>query len=787
MTVLGEDELLLIKRNLSKDYLKDLILIFLSITIIYYFISNYLTTDSGILLKNDYIDQHIPFYEEFYRLLNNGLPFWSWNAYLGTNFWGSKIYYLVGDVYAWIGYLYYLIIHNVVSVLNGLFFLKFFVGYIGFYIYLKSLGLKRRTAFIFSLFYIFMGWNTTFIEHPVYTSIFSLMPFLFIGIEQFLHSKKIVVLVISVFLLVSMNFYLFWTISLMVLVYWIIRYIIVHDKFIFNKFMIDSLKLLGFYVLAVVMASVLLIPALLHIIQSDRLGSLQLNFDQWQSLNIASFITFTLIPRLNYFADGVFKDFWYYFHQVSIYFGLFSFLLIPHSFYIFKAKKERLIYGGLVLLLPLLLVSPKIGLFFHFTYSLRYTLMISFFGLIISAQILDRLKELKWSIILLSQVLITCLVLIVQFYFVPLVYGSDLPAILIELDLLNKVHWLSLVYTIGLLITYFMNRNKNYKFDIDKISYIFIILILIELQVFIPQVFVSQQETRELNYYIDTDYQAAVNFLKEYDHNFYRIENNQSPFKSYENISLVDNYHSLTAYDSVYQYSLSDFLNYFRQYPVVNWSFRFTEPTFYNLVTGKYIIVDPSLDMSLAGNYYTEAVDGGSFGKYQIYKYKNVDYSAFTYSKIASIDVLNEFTKGDQYNQFEVADMMLNNLYVPNDTYEKFKYLNNSNVEFTGFNTSDYGQNYINYYIDLNQDSMVFFSIPYDKGWEISIDGSSVDYFNVQGGFIGVFLEAGTYTLQFNYVTPGFYMGLIISVLASVTFIIISIEKKRSDNTSKLD
>ena len=80
-------------------YLKEekfTLLSFLILTLLIF--SPYILHLKSFTLGFDYQNQHLYFYEEFHRLLSSGeAPFWSWNLFLGTNFIGSKTYYLLGD------------------------------------------------------------------------------------------------------------------------------------------------------------------------------------------------------------------------------------------------------------------------------------------------------------------------------------------------------------------------------------------------------------------------------------------------------------------------------------------------------------------------------------------------------------------------------------------------------------------------------------------------------------------------------------------------------------------
>lgn len=779
-------------KNKVFDLLSKVLFAIFGLVIIYFFISNDLVTDKGIILKNDYIDQHIPFYEEFYRMLSNGMPFWSWNSFLGSDFWSSKVYYLVGDIYAWIGFVLFGKLNNVVRVLNRLLYLKFFIGYLGFYLFQLKIKNSKMSSFIFSLFYVFMGWNTTFMEHPSFTSLFSIIPFLLIGVERFLQDRKIFLFSISVFLLVSMNFYLFWIVCFLLLIYWITRYIVFYDNFNIFQFFKDSFILLFYFLLGLALSSIFIIPGVLHILQNQRIGSYLIEYDSWSPLNIASFIMFTMVPRLAYFNTGVFKDAWYYFEQISIYFGLLPLMLLPHTFYIFDKKKERITYSLLVIMLPILLISPKIGLFFHFTYSVRYTLLISILGLFIASLVFNKITKIKLSIVILTQLAISILYLLVIQYFIPIVYPEVLPNVLYELDLFLFAHNLSFLYTASL-ITYLLISKIKTTFNIKVIANFLILgLAMYELFVINPYVLRSQRYEEEYypEYYNYTDFQLAVNYIKNLDSTFYRVEHNGLSFTWFrlENVSLVDDFHSTVTYDSVYQYSLSDFLRYYKQYPAVSWHFRFTEPSFFNLLNAKYAIIDTTANTSMVDLYYAEPITDAKFGNFQIYEYRDINYSARTYNSVKPISDLDLFVEGDVYNIFEVADLMKRNIYVEDSLIEEIGILN-ENSETLTFNTSDFGQNYINYNMYLNSKSVVYFSIPYDKGWKIVDNNqSNIEYFSVQGGFIGVVLEEGKHNLHFDFIPVGFELGkklslgsgAILMVLYLINVISTHISRKKS-------
>ncbi len=65
--------------------------------------------------------------------------------------------------------------------------------------------------------------------------------------------------------------------------------------------------------------------------------------------------------------------------------------------------------------------------------------------------------------------------------------------------------------------------------------------------------------------------------------------------------------------------------------------------------------------------------------------------------------------------------------------------------------------------VSAPENSLLLLSIPYNKGWQISIDGSPAEYQEVAGALIGIPVHAGTHFLQMKYVPQGFKIGGILS------------------------
>jgi uncharacterized membrane protein YfhO len=85
---------------------------------------------------------------------------------------------------------------------------------------------------------------------------------------------------------------------------------------------------------------------------------------------------------------------------------------------------------------------------------------------------------------------------------------------------------------------------------------------------------------------------------------------------------------------------------------------------------------------------------------------------------------------------------------------------------------------------------MLFFSIPYDKGWKILVDGEKADPVFIGNAFLAVDLPEGEHEVSISYTPPGFVPGLKLSLFSLAVFIMTCItapfvRKKRAAKLKK--
>ena len=89
--------------------------------------------------------------------------------------------------------------------------------------------------------------------------------------------------------------------------------------------------------------------------------------------------------------------------------------------------------------------------------------------------------------------------------------------------------------------------------------------------------------------------------------------------------------------------------------------------------------------------------------------------------------------------------------------------------------------------INLEKENLVFFSVPYDKGFSATVNNQPVEIEEVSGGFMAVKAPKGENIIEFSYVPYGFYAGLIIFFISIVIFSVYLVFYKIKQNKCKVN
>jgi uncharacterized membrane protein YfhO len=99
-----------------------------------------------------------------------------------------------------------------------------------------------------------------------------------------------------------------------------------------------------------------------------------------------------------------------------------------------------------------------------------------------------------------------------------------------------------------------------------------------------------------------------------------------------------------------------------------------------------------------------------------------------------------------------------------------FKYayakLNSQTLQITSFEDTNIKGN-----IFVEEEGVLFTSIPYEKGWHAKVDGVKTEINSIDDAFVTVELEAGEHEIEFYYITDGLVIGALITGSCLLIFI----------------
>lgn len=146
-----------------------------------------------------------------------------------------------------------------------------------------------------------------------------------------------------------------------------------------------------------------------------------------------------------------------------------------------------------------------------------------------------------------------------------------------------------------------------------------------------------------------------------------------------------------------------------------------------------------------------------------------------------SIRYIGEFKQGDivrikasngtNADQFELYATTLNS----NAVTKALDIIRANNISIT-----DWKDGEVKAHITANENSQIMFTIPYEKGWIIKVNGTRVNYSDYAGAFITFNISAGENDITMYFRAPGLTAGIIISILSvSIFNLWLFLERKR--------
>ncbi len=764
----------------NKAYLLVLALIlFIEIIVFknYFFEKAYCFKDVG----GDAYNQYYPFqYHTADYIAKYGIPKWSFSVGMGQ----SLFQFVLRDPFDI--FLYVAGKDHIIHLIVFKELAKILLSGLIFFFYLKALKLSNFTAITGCLLFAFCGyiivggvWNDFLFSFSALN-----MALLLLAFELLFSKKKWYLFPIAFFLIgVSMplNVYLF---GLFIACYAVLRHLQT-GTFNFKKLGSLFLKMIGLGIIGLLVSAPFLIENTLGLFVNPRvIGSSSL------VSSLSSEPMFNVIDKfhlgicvMRFFSIDILggqnnsKGWFFYFEAPMFYCGLNCLLLMPQVFQ-FLNKRVRVVFIVFITVWLLPIIFPyfrqAFWLFsgdYYRTYSLFVALVFLYYSLIALEFIVQQRKINR--VVLVTTVII--LFILINFPF----FNTNI----IDSHVSYFVMGMLIVYG---LVLFFIPKQKNPVY----LKLIFMIAVVGEL-IYLSGISVNERDAytfsdlSQKKYY--NDYSVdAVNYLKQHDKSFYRIDKSygsaydicQGYNKSLDD-GMAEGYYGTSCYNSFNQMY---YINYLELMGLVNKTVESTiRPkglfSYHTLEAENSVKYNLTHTMNHRSSIYFDSLT--QIGDVKILRNKFVLPLGYTY---------NYFMKESNFNSLSFAQknyVSVRTCVIKDKDVNKVSGLKEFTGNISAYNLEEdikalkndtlavnqFSENYITGTINLNEDKMMYLSIPYDRGWKLKVDGQPTNKIILDDGMTGVMLEKGNHTIELNYELPFITIGLMLSLLGILIYI----------------
>lgn len=674
-------------------------------------------------------------------------------------------------------------------------------------IYLRTVGVRKTALVIFSLLFGFNGYMTLWGQHDSFGVVFTLVPLSLCAFELLLRKRRVLPLILSLALFVSCSYYLFYMFSLFFLPFAVIRYAAVHEwKWRDAGTTIAALG--GCILVALLLAAWTLWPTLSYVTSSSRIGAdTQTGFVSLYSLVAYIATVFRLFSNNVFGAGFAYRGPPNYYEMPQLYCGMLTLLLIPQFFRIAR-KRERALAAGTMALLLLAILIPCLAVVFNgfSSVSYRHTFLLIALAVYVAARAFHAMERhgglhrpllvvtalvlslpaagtLALAPLIISDAITLPVCMLDRFLIMmqcsfPSATSSDLtlamkngllPAMMKQMAIVLGFLW---GYTV-LLMRYSAPRRT-------WINRILIALVVCEIVVLTyptvnHRITLKKSSLANREGYMDYTREALA-WIKtqEGPDAFYRID------KTYNSVflddAIVQGYNGTKCYVSVNEPAYVRFLlsmNVPLLFNKPNYVQGFGNRHLLNTLVGvKYVLAREPLDRP-----DRELIQI----RHGIHIYRNNAWLPLGFAYASHLDptrfaALPEREKDHALLTGFVPDAKLNAEEAAANTREATRDATDlENVErlrTTPFLLESVGDDAVSGTITTDTSAMVFFSIPWNRGWNATVDGQPRRIHQINMGFIGVPIDAGHHTVELRFIPHGSCAGRATSATTGILILI---------------
>ena len=687
-------------------------------------------------LGPDFNLQQMVFGEVINYSLKDGSYLWTWFNDLGSNFIGTFSFYNLFSPFNVISYLFPATWYPYLC--PFLMIIKFGVAGLTSYLFMRRYVKDKKLVLLGSLLYSFSGFQLTNMLFHFYDSVV-LFPLLLYTLDNLVYDNKKGYFALTVSLLAFTNWFMFIGEVVFVVIYYVIKVICKSYDFNVKKFF--SILLEG--VLGTLLASVVLIPSLLFTISNPRINN---NFTLINSLKYSSLIDYIEIFRSFFFPSEVMTPRAYLnadnYNSIDLYLPFIgSVLAISYAFNRRKNWLSILIFTCILFMFVPVLNSS----FFLFTtkYYARWFYMPTLVLSLLSIKCIEENISIKTGVLtsLLGLVVMILLYFVLTYRHPGIEYIHDIKYVVMMIGFM----------LINLLILVLVYGSKN------RLKYLFVFVILFSGIWSNYTIYKYRNNSFEYN----KKYYDFMNSYKEIK--FDELVRSNSFLGCYSNQGMIFKNGNLLSFNTNKSGAAFEFYNSVDYQGLISTNIEVNNPL-NDFLSVKYFI---SCTNEKREDYelYKKTKN------YQIYLNDNYKELGFVFNKYISN---KEFLSKNTEEKYRIINDMI---ILNNKQIDKYKELYNDDVEVRS-NTFKFVNNGFNAKIDVSKDTLVLYTVPYDKGWKAFVNKKEVKIEKVDNGLMAVKINKGVNNIKFTYYPPGLKLGLILSIVSYISLLVYIILNK---------
>lgn len=707
--------------------------------------------DGFFIVRDDFNEQQIPFTIGLHNsILDSGISGFSWCVDLGTSTIQAYSFYELGSPFFWLSML--IPAQFFPYVVPWIYMLKYCVAGIFSFIYLRRFTKDSKWAVIGAVIYAFSGFSTVNLMYYHFHDVIALFPLLLIGLEQFIEKKDYRLFVFAIFLNAFLNYFFFIGEVIFLIVYYICRFVNKNNK----KKLKEILGCMGCGILGVGMSSVLFIPSIMYIMHSSRSSA---NFSAEGLFNNFRYILFNLkgiifpaesMPDMSAIFPSKFYSTAAYLPMVGLVFVL-AYII-----------KNRAWLSRLLILCMVSAFWPLFGNAFFLYMDAQnrwwhaFVLMMS----LATCLVLDNISEYKKQVMIAT--VINAVLLVVFFIIVWFVYKDPEGATTVYSQKRFAMYFI--IALIGVVCTYVVTKVNGYKVFLLAVSVFSVITTAITMHVY-------RSNGKNVDVYKE-QYNVAAQV--ELPDDQYRLNNGSNVF------SMVNNLSGFSLFTSTDSVGVTKFELLFDYEDSVNGLNKNDYEGLAALLGGKYYISTELNEDKVVSRYESNEKT------YYLLERKACPIGFSMDSYITETELKSIPT---EYRALALLQaVVVDDKKIDNEILTKLKHVDINQMRFdidvdeycdemvsrsvTKFQKDGRGFSCVSNY---EHESVVYFSVPYDEGWKATIDGKQADIIE-SGGMMLIIVPEGEHEIVCNYMTPGYKIGLVASIISVLLYIGMSVK-----------